>query len=75
MSSVNSITNHNTDFRSLIKELSEAFSIPQFYHVLGQAEISLNAGFIDDNEFSIICEVAAILDPVLYNRWERGGEQ
>lgn len=75
MSQFNSISSHNTDFRSLIKELSEAFSIPQFYHVLGQAEISLNAGFIDDREFSAICEVASLLDPVLYNRWERGGEQ
>lgn len=71
MSNVNSISDHRTDFRLLIKELSEAFSIPQFYHVLGQAEISLNAGFIDDREFSAICEVAAIFDPVLFDRWER----
>lgn len=75
MSQFNSISNHNTDFRSLIKELTKAITIPQFYHVLGQAEISLNAGFIDDREFSAICEVASLLDPVLYNRWERGGEQ
>lgn len=74
MFQLNSITNHNTDFRTLSKQLLEAITIPQFYNVLGHAEISLGAGFIDDNEFSVICETAAILDPVLYNRWERGDQ-
>ena len=75
MFQVNSIQKHNSDFRSLIKELTEAITIPQFYHVLGQAEISHDAGFIDDKELNMFCEVAAIFDPVLYGRWERGGEQ
>lgn len=74
MFQVNSIQKHNSDFRSLLKELTEAITIPQFYHVLAQTEISFSAGFIDEEEFHIVCNAAAILDPVLFNRWQRGGE-
>lgn len=67
----NSVENRSTDFRALLKELLEAITITQFYGALGQAEVSLNAGFIDDGEFGAICEVAESLDPALYLRWER----
>lgn len=71
----NSITNHNTDFRTFLENLLEAITIPQFYDVLNEAAIFDANGIISDDEFSLICETASILDPVLYNRWERGGEQ
>ena len=74
MSQVNSILDHRTDFRSISKQLLEAVTITQFYDALNGAEISLNAGFIDDNEFDLLCETASILDPVLYNRWQRGDQ-
>ena len=74
MSQVNSISNHNVDFRTLSKQLFDAFTISQFYEALNQAGISLDAGFIDDNEFNVICETASILDPILYDRWERNDE-
>lgn len=74
MSNVNSISNHNTDFRTILENLLEAITIPQFYDVLNEAAIFDANGIISDAEFDVICEAASILDPVLYNRWERGDE-